>query len=551
MIHATASVDEGAKIGQNVHVWHWSHIRETAEIGAGTSIGQGCYVESVIGPGCKIQNNVNIYRGVTLGAGVFVGPNATFTNDRHPRALGEWEREPITVQDGASIGAGAVILPGVTVGRGAMVGAGAVVTGDVPAYATVAGVPAKIIGCASGELVDVTVDLQDYMKTRSRAYQPRRLELMAAAAKYLPHLEPNDAANLYNMAFSCAWQQHEDFRADQTFIREILIDAMGPIPKADREPKGRLGWLLNHAALGTYAPYKHVKAYLSGMAPCEVYIHGSIHKAEARFLQERGHNITHFQGLLSEVADDIHRACEQDGIGCLISDIYTAVPLMVFRRRAAPLQAYLSPGFQLFPADVVLLPETQEIIGHPRHVTEFIPTAVLPEDLCRKTNTQRAKVFGVLTRAEKMSDRYLEVVSEILDKTGAEFRIFGRGHPNKTHPGFRVLGIQDAHEALDSISVYLDTFPTCGGLSAYEAMAHGVPVITLNHDSVKSWNAFKPCVVQTEQEYIAAAIRAFTDGAYAGQIATEGREIAASRIANVQRAVRGLYTALERHGWQA
>ena len=113
------------------------------------------------------------------------------------------------------------------------------------------------------------------------------------------------------------------------------------------------------------------------------------------------------------------------------------------------------------------------------------------------------------------------------------------------------MGIQDPHEALDSISVYLDTFPTCGGLSCYEAMAHGVPVITLDNPSLHSWNVFKPCVVQTEDEYIAAAIRALDDKAYAGQIATEGREIAASRLTNIPRAVTGLYAALERHGWKA
>lgn len=206
LIHPTATVDEGAKIGYGVNVWHYTHIRESAEIGDETSIGQGCYIESRIGNRCKIQNNVNVYSGVTIGDEVFVGPNATFTNDKFPRAIGDWTIRPIVVADGASIGAGAVILPGVTIGKGAMVGAGAVVSRDVPAYQIVAGVPATPAGCASKTLLRVTEDLQSYMQTRSMKMRSRRLDLMSTAAKFIADLGENDAANLYNMAFSVAWQ---------------------------------------------------------------------------------------------------------------------------------------------------------------------------------------------------------------------------------------------------------------------------------------------------------------------------------------------------------
>lgn len=550
MIHETATIDAGAKIGDNVSIWHHTHIRETAKIGDETSVGQNCYIESIIGERCKIQNNVNVYKGVTIGNEVFVGPNTTFTNDVYPRAVGDWECTGTTVCDGASIGAGAVILPGVTIGKGAMVGAGAVVTKDVPPYITVAGNPAAVLGCASGELMKVTEDLQAYMQTRDTAWKPRRLELMAKAAKYIPDLREDDAANLYNMAFSCAWQQHEDFLADQIFIREVLIDGWGLIPPPTGKPKGKIAWLINHAAIGTYAPYKHVHAYLSGMEPCPVYVHGSVRDKEAGELKNLGHTVYQFKGSPSAVADAITEQCKADKVGALISDIYTSIPLMVFKRRAANLQAYLSPGFQLFPADITLLPETQEVLPHPRITPEFIPTCVLPEHLYRPMPDNKPTAFGVLTRAEKMSEAYLKMVGKILDITGAEFHIYGRGEPCWKHPKFRVMGIQNPHEALSRIKVYLDTWPTCGGLSCFEAMAHGVPVVTLDHNSVKSWNLFKPCTNQTEEEFIASAVRAYRDPIFAAQIATEGRETVSGRITNIPRAVSGLYKALRRHGWE-
>src|SRR5207253_7782623 len=104
-------------------------------------------VDVVVGNDCKIQNFATLYRGVTIGDRVFVGPHACFTNDVYPRAVSpDWKIVPTKVEDGASIGANATILCGLTVRRFAMVAAGAVVTKDVPAQAIVAGVPAKVIG---------------------------------------------------------------------------------------------------------------------------------------------------------------------------------------------------------------------------------------------------------------------------------------------------------------------------------------------------------------------------------------------------------------------
>lgn len=119
----------------------------------GCRIGRECriaaYVEIqrgvVIGDRVKVEAFAFIPTGVTIEDEVFIGPRATFTNDLHPRAVGDWEITPTVVRKGASIGAGAVIVCGVTIGENAMVGAGAVVTRDVPPGAVVAGNPARDI----------------------------------------------------------------------------------------------------------------------------------------------------------------------------------------------------------------------------------------------------------------------------------------------------------------------------------------------------------------------------------------------------------------------
>ena len=120
----------------------------------GCKIGKGCriaaYVEIqrgvTIGDRCKVEAFAFIPSGVTIEDEVFVGPHACFTNDRVPKAVGDWEVTPTMVKKGASIGANATIICGVTIGENALVGAGAVVTKDVPANAVVVGCPGRIIG---------------------------------------------------------------------------------------------------------------------------------------------------------------------------------------------------------------------------------------------------------------------------------------------------------------------------------------------------------------------------------------------------------------------
>lgn len=146
--HKSAIVERGIKIGPRTKIWHLCHVTSTARIGKNCSIGRNCYIAGIVGSGCKIQNNVNVYQGVTLKDFVFCGPSMTFTNVFVPRAKypvnGKYEKT--LVKTGASLGAHCTILPGVTVGKWALVGAGAVVTKDVPDFTIVYGNPAKVHG---------------------------------------------------------------------------------------------------------------------------------------------------------------------------------------------------------------------------------------------------------------------------------------------------------------------------------------------------------------------------------------------------------------------
>jgi UDP-2-acetamido-3-amino-2,3-dideoxy-glucuronate N-acetyltransferase len=140
---------ESEKVGDGTRVWAFAHVLPGAVIGADCNICDHVFVENdvVVGDRVTVKCGVQLWDGVRLGDDVFVGPNATFTNDPFPRSKAYPERFPqIVVGPGASIGAGATLLPGVRVGRQAMVGAGAVVTRDVPPNAIVVGNPARITG---------------------------------------------------------------------------------------------------------------------------------------------------------------------------------------------------------------------------------------------------------------------------------------------------------------------------------------------------------------------------------------------------------------------
>lgn len=145
-IHQLADV-QSTKIGADTTVWQYSVILAGAEIGANCNICAHTFIENdvVIGDNVTVKCGVFIWDGTRVEDDVFLGPNATLTNDIMPRSkLYPSTFRGITIRKGASVGANATILPGITIGRDAMVGAGAVVTRDVPDSAIVTGNPARI-----------------------------------------------------------------------------------------------------------------------------------------------------------------------------------------------------------------------------------------------------------------------------------------------------------------------------------------------------------------------------------------------------------------------
>ncbi len=195
-IHATALV-ETKQIGKGTRIWAFSHVMDGVAIGMNCNIGDHCFIESgvTIGDDVTIKNGNQIWDGVRIMDGVFVGPHVTFTNDLYPRSprLAEagtryTDRKwlvPTTVNRGASLGAGAVLLAGTNVGEFSTVGAGSIVTRDVAPYSLVIGSPARPRGwvCRCGQRLRFQDDVATCGTcTRRFARQDGVLSLVDAVA---------------------------------------------------------------------------------------------------------------------------------------------------------------------------------------------------------------------------------------------------------------------------------------------------------------------------------------------------------------------------------
>ena len=140
---------ESADVGSGTRIWAFAHVLPGAKIGSDCNICDGVFIENIvtIGDRVTIKCGVQLWDATVIEDDVYIGPNATFTNDRFPRSKVYPEHFLKTVvRKGASIGANATILPGLEVGSGAMIGAGAVVTRSVPPNAIAVGNPARIVG---------------------------------------------------------------------------------------------------------------------------------------------------------------------------------------------------------------------------------------------------------------------------------------------------------------------------------------------------------------------------------------------------------------------
>lgn len=147
MLHISSDIQSNY-IGDNTNIWQFCVVLPGAIVGSNCNICSHCFIENdvVIGNNVTLKCGVQIWDGITLEDDVFVGPNVSFTNDRNPvSGNNNFTIERTIIKKGASIGAGAVILPGITIGEYSMVGAGSVVTKDVPSHVTVVGNPARIV----------------------------------------------------------------------------------------------------------------------------------------------------------------------------------------------------------------------------------------------------------------------------------------------------------------------------------------------------------------------------------------------------------------------
>ena len=264
--HPAAIVETDA-IGEGTRVWAFAHILPGARIGAACNICDHTFIENdvLVGNRVTIKCGVQLWDGITLEDDVFVGPNATFTNDPFPRSR-QYQKaiHRTIVRRGASIGANATILPDVTVGERAMVGAGAVVTHDVPPDTIVRGNPARILGYVGAEKIAIDLASPHLQKVEVGS-RPSRVH--GVSIHHLPLVEDlrglltfGEAANQipfeikrYFLVFSVPGQHIRGEHAHRT-LHQFLVCVHGSCSCVVDDGTTREEYLLNQPSIGLYVP---------------------------------------------------------------------------------------------------------------------------------------------------------------------------------------------------------------------------------------------------------------------------------------------------------
>jgi UDP-2-acetamido-3-amino-2,3-dideoxy-glucuronate N-acetyltransferase len=263
--HPNALV-ESKKIGSGTRIWAFAHILPGASIGSDCNICDGVFIENdvTIGDRVTVKCGVQLWDGMILEHDVFVGPNATFTNDPFPRSQRYPARFQTTVvREGASIGANATILPGLVIGRNAMVGAGAVVTRDVPPNAIVVGNPARITGYGNTPLNREVSTLHD------SSANLKRLNVEGARLYSMPLIEDMRGALVFGeiekhlpftpKRFFCVFDvPSREVRGEHSHkeMHEFLVCMRGSCAVALDDGESRDEIILDSPTVGLYVPPK-------------------------------------------------------------------------------------------------------------------------------------------------------------------------------------------------------------------------------------------------------------------------------------------------------
>jgi len=265
MIHLTADIQTAA-IGERTRIWQFVVILPKAVIGDDCNICSHCLIENdvILGNRVTVKSGVQLWDGLRVGDDVFIGPNATFANDKFPRSRQHLEKVVETViEEGASIGAGATILPGIRIGRRAMVGAGAVVTRSVPPNAIVVGNPARIVGLAESARVRTdnlgTSAVRSAPLTRSRrngvmfVQMPKVADIRGSLSvgefeKAVPF-----AAQRYFLVFDVPSVETRGEHAHKA-CHQFLICVRGSVTVLADDGKNREQFVLDRPDLGFYMP---------------------------------------------------------------------------------------------------------------------------------------------------------------------------------------------------------------------------------------------------------------------------------------------------------
>jgi UDP-2-acetamido-3-amino-2,3-dideoxy-glucuronate N-acetyltransferase len=261
VFHQTAIV-ESPHIGDGTRVWAFAHILPGARIGRDCNICDHIFIENdvIVGDRVTIKCGVQLWDGIRVEDDVFIGPNATFTNDRFPRSNHHLAEYPLTVlKRGASIGANATVAPGIVIGEMAMVGAGAVVTHDVPPHSKLAGNPARIIGYVDAmletSLAKLGEELRDAMPLgEATVYRlPGAQDLRGSLSFGEVHRQVPFEVKRYFLVFDVASQHVRGEHAHRS-LQQFLVCVAGRCNVVTDDGNNRHEVALDSPAKGVYVP---------------------------------------------------------------------------------------------------------------------------------------------------------------------------------------------------------------------------------------------------------------------------------------------------------